>query len=128
MEFINKGHWQDGTVKPETKLTYQLTLRLFLQEKSFGPGPMRLLEGVKKTGSLQKAASEMGMAYSKAWKLMRCLEEEWGFPLLVRQTGGSNGGGSSLTNEAEDLLARYEAMLAEIDQAAKAAFTKYFPD
>lgn len=108
------------------KLTYHLTLRLFLQEKSFGPGPMRLLEGVKKTGSLQKAAVEMGMAYSKAWKLIRSLEQEWGFPLLNRQTGGSHGGGSSLTEEAEDILNRYESMLAEVNSAAEAAFQKYF--
>lgn len=112
----------------EDKLTYHLTLRLFLREKSFGPGPMRLLEGVKRTGSLQKAASAMGMAYSKAWKLIRSLEEEWGFQLLIRQTGGTNGGGSSLTKEAEELLERYEAMLAEVNQAAEAAFKKYFSE
>ncbi len=114
-------------MKHENKLTYHLTLRLFLQEKSFGPGPMRLLEGVKKTGSLQKAAAEMGMAYSKAWKLIRGLEEEWGFSLLIRQTGGSKGGGSSLTEDAEELLSRYEAMLSEVTQAAEGAFKKYFP-
>lgn len=109
-------------------LTYQLTLRLFLQEKSFGPGPMKLLEGVKRTGSLQKSASDMGMAYSKAWKLIRDLEQEWGFLLLIRRTGGSDGGGSSLTNEAEELLNRYECMLAEVCEAADAAFKKYFPE
>ena len=114
-------------MKHENKLTYHLTLRLFLQEKSFGPGPMRLLEGVKKTGSLQKAAAEMRMAYSKAWKLIRGLEEEWGFSLLIRQTGGSKGGGSSLTEDAEELLSRYEAMLSEVTQAAEGAFKKYFP-
>ena len=113
-------------MKYENKLTYHLTLRFFLQEKSFGPGPMRLLEGVKKTGSLQKAAAEMGMAYSKAWKLIRDLEGEWGFSLLIRQTGGSKGGGSSLTEEAEELLFRYEAMLSEVTQAAEEAFKKYF--
>lgn len=115
-------------MEPENKLTYHLTLRLFLREKSFGPGPMRLLEGVKRTGSLQKAASEMGMAYSKAWKLIRSLEEEWGFQLLIRQTGGSKGGGSSLTEAAKELLNRYEAMLTEVNRAAEAAFEKYFPE
>ena len=112
----------------ENRLTYHLTLRLFLREKSFGPGPMRLLEGVKRTGSLQKSAAEMGMAYSKAWKLIRSLEEEWGFQLLFRQTGGANGGGSSLTEAAEQVLDRYEAMLEEVNLAAEAAFKKYFSE
>lgn len=70
----------------------------------------------------------MGMAYSKAWKLLRDLEQEWGFPLLIRQTGGVNGGGSTLTDEAQELLDRYEGMLAEITRAADAAFEKYFPE
>lgn len=62
------------------RLRYQLTLRLFFDGKSFGPGPMKLLEGVEQTGSLSRAAGNMGMAYSKAWKMIRDLEGEWGFP------------------------------------------------
>jgi len=32
----------------------------------------------------------------------------------------------SLTEEAEDILSRYEDMLAEVNSAAEAAFQKYF--
>lgn len=108
-------------------LRWQLSLRLYRTEKSFGPGPMRLLRGVRETGSLHRAAEQMGMAYSKAWTLLRRLEEEWGFPLLERQAGGAHGGFSRLTAEAEDLLCRYEAMLREVEQAAGQAFARYFP-
>ncbi|MGN1014573.1 MAG: winged helix-turn-helix domain-containing protein [Butyricicoccus sp.] len=108
------------------ELSYQLTLRLCFEEKSFGPGPMRLLQGVKTTGSLHRAAGEMGMAYSKAWKLIRKLEQDWGFALIVRRSGGLGGGGSVLTEEGKELLERYEAMLAEVERAADAAMKKYF--
>lgn len=108
-------------------LRYQLTMRLFLEGKSFGPGPMRLLEGVERTGSLSKAAGNMGMAYSKAWKMIQGLEKEWGFPLLVKQAGGAHGGGSYLTEEGRDLLERYRSMLAEVHDTADAALKKYFP-
>ena len=108
------------------ELSYQLTLRLCFEEKSFGPGPMRLLEGVRDTGSLHRAAGEMGMAYSKAWKLIRKLEQDWGFAIMVRRSGGLGGGGSALTEEGKDLLERYEKMLAEVNQAADAAMKKYF--
>jgi molybdate transport repressor ModE-like protein len=110
------------------RLKYQLTIRLFLEDKSFGPGPMRLLEGVERTGSLNQAAGEMGMAYSKAWKLIHELEKEWGFALIVTRAGGSHGGGSHLTEEGRDLLERYRSMLAEVSRAADTAFEKYFPE
>lgn len=109
-----------------SELRYHLTLRLFQEGKSFGPGPMRLLEGVQKYGSLQKAAEEMGMAYSKAWKTIRQIESEWGFKLIYRKVGGMGGGSSRLTAEGEDLLARYKSMQQEIELAAQEAFQKYF--
>lgn len=110
------------------KLRYQITMRLFLEEKSFGPGPMKLLEGVEQTGSLSQAANHMGMAYSKAWKMIRGLETEWGFPLLVKQAGGLHGGGSCLTEEGKELLGKYQKMLAEVERAAKDAMGRYFSD
>ena len=63
-------------------LRYHLTVRLYRQDKSFGPGPMRLLRGVEEGGSLHQAAEAMGMSYSKAWTLLRKLEQERGLTLL----------------------------------------------
>ena len=51
----------------------------------------------------------MGMAYTKALKLMKNAENALGFPLTMRTTGGKNGGGSRLTPEGEEWLKRYEA-------------------
>ena len=106
----------------------QVTVRLFLEEKSFGPGPMRLLMGVEETGSLHKSAQKMGMAYSKAWTLLKRLENQWGFPLIIRRTGGNSGGGSQLTVQGKNLLERYKKMTEEVEQLTKNAFQKYFPE
>lgn len=111
---------------PEKSLRWGLTLRLYGVDKSFGPGPMALLEGTERTGSLHRAAGELGMSYSKAWKLIGRLEESWGFPLLERHTGGAKGGSSRLTPEGAELLRRYCAMLDEVEQAAEAAFQHCF--
>ena len=43
-------------------------------EKFFGEGPCRLLRAVEQTGSLRAAAASMGMAYTKALKLLRRAE------------------------------------------------------
>jgi len=68
--------------------------------KAFGDGPYELLRGVKNLNSLHRAAKQMGMAYSKAWGLVRILEKRLGFTLLERTVGGISGGGSRITPEA----------------------------
>ena len=77
--------------------------------KFFGEGPCRLLRCVEKTGSLRAAAMEMEMAYSKASKILKQAEENLGFPLTARSTGGKDGGGSVLTPEGLQFLQQYEA-------------------
>ena len=67
---------------------------------AFGRGIARLCEGVEQTGSLNKACKEMGMAYSKAWRIMRNTEDSLGIKLLERH--GAHG--SVLTDDAKRLL------------------------
>ena len=52
------------------KLRYVMTLRLYGQDKVFGPGIAELLERVDRLHSLRQATMEMGMAYSKAWSII----------------------------------------------------------
>ena len=58
----------------------------------YGPGTQRLLVLVVQTGSLHQAAKQMGMAYSKAWRIVKDAEDHFGFKLLERQIGGVGGG------------------------------------
>lgn len=76
--------------------------------RCFGPGPCRLLQAVQTTGSLRSAAISMGMAYTKAIRMLKVAERSMGVNLTSRTIGGSGGGGSRLTPEALDLLERYE--------------------
>ena len=61
-------------------------------EKFFGEGPCRLLHAVEQTGSLRAAAQSMGMAYTKALKLVRHAEKALGFALTERTAGGQGRG------------------------------------
>lgn len=81
----------------EQKLHPVLSVRLFTDEKCFGPGVAALLTLVKTCHSLRAAAMEMGMAYSKAWTILKNAEEQLGFKLLLSTTGGKHGGGAQLT-------------------------------
>jgi molybdate transport system regulatory protein len=96
--------------------------------RAFGDGPAHLLAGVERAGSLRKAAQELGMSYNKAWRILHAAEERLGFALLDRSVGGSLGGGSRLTPEAQDLVRRYQAVAAEADQMLETLFQKHFAD
>ncbi len=89
----------------------------------FGRGLVTLLEGVERYGSINRATKSMGMAYSKAWRIIKATEREFGATLIARD--GARG--SALTGEAKDLLARYREALAAADAAAKEVFRKYYP-
>ncbi|OFW52030.1 MAG: molybdenum-binding protein [Actinobacteria bacterium RBG_13_35_12] len=77
-------------------------------EKVFGDGPLDILHRVERTGSLRQAAEEINMSYSQAWNLIKDLEKRLGFKLLKRKVGGENGGGSQLTEQARDLMMKFE--------------------
>ncbi len=68
------------------------------------------------------------MSYNKAWRILHAAEERLGFALLDRSVGGSLGGGSHLTPEAQDLMSRYRAVAAEAEEALEAVFQRHFAD
>ena len=78
---------------------------------AFGCGVAQLLEGVDELRSLNKAAKRMGMAYSKAWRIMKEAEAQVGCALILRD--GARG--STLTPEGAHMLDVYQTLQAEID-------------
>ena len=97
-------------------------------QKFFGEGPCRLLHAVEETGSLRAAASSMGMAYTKALKLLHNAEAALGFPLTMRISGGRDGGGSTLTPQGKEWLTRYDSYKNACVQANRELYNRYFPD
>ncbi len=98
------------------------------QEKFFGEGPCRLLHAIEETGSLRSAALSMGMAYTKALKILNNAEHSLGFPLTCRAAGGKNGGGSLLTPQGKEWLKRYEQYRDACIHANEALYLEFFPE
>lgn len=92
------------------------------EARGFGRGIVMLLDNIEKTGSIKKAARSMGMAYSKAWKVLTEVESEFGIKLLERD--GHRG--SSLSPQARMLIDAYKKALEEVDDAADNAFKRHF--
>lgn len=100
------------------------TVRIFGEDKCFGPGIAELLERVDRLHSLRKATIEMSMAYSKAWRIVKTAEENLGFKLLSSVTGGKGGGGAVLTDDAIRFLTSYRRLEKSVRQYADEAFVE----
>jgi len=115
-------------------MEYKTTAKLVIQacDKDlpgvFGHGCVLLLQGIAREHSLNRAAKSMGMAYSKAWTIVKQAERELGFPLLVSVTGGRHGGGAELSPKAERLLAAYGDYCARMRAFAAEEFGRAFAE
>ena len=89
---------------------------------SFGKGCAVLLHGVREKGSLNKTAKDMGMAYSKAWTLVKKVEEGLGFELLQRY--GARG--SSLTKKGNAFLDKYDEFEQNVEKFVEEEFQRIF--
>lgn len=92
----------------------------------WGNGAALLLRRTEELGSLNAAAKDLGMAYTKALKLLRRAEAGFGCKLLERRIGGVGGGGSALTDRAREELARYDKFRRECCEAADRLFERYY--
>lgn len=110
------------------KIKVKVTICTDDGERCFGEGPYQLLTGVRELGSLRAAAQSMGMAYTKAFHMIKTVEAALGQPLTQRTIGGRGGGGSVLTPVGEDLLSRYEGYRAACRQEAHRLYGGYFQD
>lgn len=71
-----------------------------------------LLRAIEEHGSISKAAKSVPMSYKSAWEavdMMNALSPE---PIVYRETGGKDGGGTTITPYGEKLLENY-ALLKE---------------
>ena len=107
---------------------FDLKIRLYNQEKSFGKGVYELMKKTQSFGSLSGAYKDMKMSNSKAWKILNRAEEDLDMPLVERISGGKDGGGSKLTQEGEELLEKYEKFIQEMNEYAGARIKEIFED
>ena len=85
----------------------------------FGRGIASLCLGVRETGSLNAAAKGLGMAYSKAWRIIKETEAALDLQLLNRD--GAHG--SDLTDAGNKLLDAYLAIEEKLQKEAEDLFS-----
>jgi len=101
-------------------------------EPVFGEGRRRLLEYIRRYGSINRAAAELGQPYRKAWASVTTMEQRLGFKLLDRRAGGESGGGTCLTQRGLNFLSRYGELIQELQliagEKSKSLFDERYAD
>lgn len=107
-------------VSPEVDVKLK-TRQVFFDEEGF-----ELLKNIREYQSLQKACSVTGISYSKGSRMLKDMEWELGFPIVDKWTGGSAGGGSTVTAEGERLIENYEKFREDVKKETEKIYQKYF--
>jgi molybdate transport system regulatory protein len=89
-------------------LSLEMFGKPFLLEKR-----IRLLHAIKEHGSISKAAKAVPMSYKSAWEAVDAMNNLASEPIVVRETGGKNGGGTTITAYGKRLLQTYTLLKEE---------------
>ena len=118
---LRAGEWLqrvgiDDIMKQALRIRFRID---FGEECSIGPGKIQLLEAIAASGSLSQAARDMGMSYRRAWLLMDSLNKSFDKPVVNASTGGSGGGGVTVTEFGQQLIKTYQALESILNSAVK---------
>jgi molybdate transport system regulatory protein len=99
-------------------IAFKMRIRIYAGDRMLGPGKMALLAEIDSTRSLSAAAREMGMSYTRAWKLTQELNSDPNRPMIAMSRGGTSGGSAQVTAFGKKVLALYQSMERKSASAA----------
>ena len=93
----------------EEKTPFAVRSKIWIEDMEgnviFGLGRYRILEMIRRLGSMHAAANELQMSYRAVWMRIRTSEKRIGKPLIIRR-----GKGSGLTLFAENLMKQFKRL------------------
>ena len=99
------------------------------QEKGIlGDGKWRMLKLIAEKGSLKAACDELGYTYRRTWGNIKKIEDFFGFPLLEKHRGGSEGGSMTLTGEGKLLVTAFDKFHSTVDNIIQKGFEEFLND
>lgn len=77
---------------------------------------IRLLEAIEACGSISSAAKKVGLSYKAAWEAVDTMNNLSLQPLVTKSTGGSGGGGTTLTTLGKEMVKNYAILKHEYER------------
>ncbi|WP_368031203.1 winged helix-turn-helix domain-containing protein [Arcobacter sp. s6] len=110
----------------------EIKVKVWIEDENrnliFGSGKTEILNQIDQTGSIAKAAQNVGMNYKKAWSHIKILEEYIEDDLVLTKKGRAQDSGSKLTLKAKELMKLYKTLDADIKEYSQKRFKELFLD
>jgi molybdate transport system regulatory protein len=110
-KIINKEISMHRPFRITTKLEIEKNGACFLNPKR-----IELLKLIHAKGSILSASKAIRMSYQQAWTIIKDINATASLPVVVRQRGGTNGGGAIITQFGHLLIERYDTIQARFNQ------------
>lgn len=78
------------------------------------PLKTELLKKIRQNGSLNGASKAMNISYQHLWTMIEEMNQTAPSPLVLKQRGGTNGGGTAVSAYGEQMLKEYFIIQPEI--------------
>ena len=89
----------------------------------FGLGRYRILDLIRRLGSMHAASRQLQMSYRAVWMRIRTSEERIGKPLVVRE-----GKGSKLTPFADNLIKQFKRLHIIVEAESDEVYNSLMSD
>ena len=85
----------------------EMQLRIRKNRVFIGKGVRIMLDAIDEHKSIKKACESIGLSYPKAMRMLKTIESELGFAIVISEKGGSHHGGTLLTEKGKTVLECY---------------------
>ena len=110
----------------------QFHYKIWLSDKNnqgiLGDGKWQILKLIEEKGSLKAACDVLGYTYRRTWGNLKKIENFFGFPLLEKHRGGSEGGNTVLTEEGKRLVLAFDKFHTSVDSVIQKGFDEFVAD
>jgi molybdate transport system regulatory protein len=85
-------------------------------QQFLAPGKIQLLREIHRSGSLRTAAKELQISYQHIWDVIDEINRLAPMPVVIKQRGGTNGGGAVLSEYGKRLLHEFQLIENEVQK------------
>ena len=97
----------------------EVRLRIGKERKFFGKGVREILDAIDEHKSIKKASEATGISYPKVMRILKTFKSELGFAAVVSEKGGSQHGGTELTEKGRSVLECFREIENEVTLLAQ---------